>query len=165
MSLRGKSTGINSLRGIRVTPVEIDQLKVFILNQLVIPFTSKQWIVLGENLLFVDLLKQKIILFQSIDASLNVYKDFVETITYAYHQHLRLAELEERVTCSKLSLNMKLPTILIKPEYEIYHVLFGKGRYDLGILDDIVRLLGIPFMTLEQIREILSTRNVYGACH
>jgi hypothetical protein len=158
MSLRGKSAVKNTLRGIRIPPLEIEKLKVFILNQWVLPFTSKQWDVLGENLLFIDVLKQKINLYQSIDSSLELYKDFIEVIAYAYHEHVRLVELEP--TCSQLSLSTKLPPIRIKPEYEIYHLLFGKGKYDLGILDDLVRLLAIPFMTLEQIREILSTRNI-----
>jgi hypothetical protein len=159
----GKSAIKNSLRGIRVPPREIEQIKIFILNQLVIPFTSKQWSVLGENLLLMDLVKRKLTLYQSIDASLEIYKDFIETIAYAYHEHLRLVELEGTLTCSHFL--MKLPQIRIKPEYEIYHVLFGKGRYDMGILDDIVRLLEIPFMTVERIREILSKRNVYDSCH
>jgi hypothetical protein len=159
MSLRGKSAVKNTLRGIRIPPLEIEKLKVFILNQWVLPFTSKQWDILGENVLFIDVLKQKINLYLSIDASLKVYKDFLEVIAYAYHEHVRLVELEQ-FTCSELSLSTKLPPIRIKPEYEIYHVLFGKGLYDLGILDDIVRLLAIPFMTLDQIREILSTRNI-----
>ena len=158
MSLRGKSAVKNTLRGIRIPPLEIEKLKVFILNQWVLPFTSKQWDVLGENLLFIDVLKQKINLYQSIDSSLELYKDFIEVIAYAYHEHVRLVELEQ--PCSQLSLSTKLPPIRIKPEYEIYHLLFGKGKYDVGILDDLVRLLAIPFMTLEQIREILSTRNI-----
>jgi hypothetical protein len=158
MSLRGKSSVQITLRGLRIPPLEIETLKVFILNQWVLPFTSKQWDVLGENLLFVDVLKQKINLYQTIDSSLELYKDFLDVIAYAYHEHVRLAELEQP-TCS-MSLSMKLPPIRVKPEYEIYHVLFGKGKYDVGILDDLVRLLAIPFMTLERIREILSTRNI-----
>jgi hypothetical protein len=158
MSLMGKSAVKNTLRGLRIPPREIEQLKVFILNQWVLPFTSKQWDVLGENLLFVDVLKQKISLYQTIDSSLELYKDFLDVIAYAYHEHVRFVELEQP-TCS-LSLSTKLPPIRIKPEYEIYHLLFGKGKYDLGILDDLVRLLAIPFMTLERIREILSTRNI-----
>ena len=86
-------------------------------------------------------------------------REFLEAIAYAYHEHLRLVEFEEQFTCA-LSLSTKLPPIRIKPEYEIYHLLFGKGKYDVGILDDLVRLLAIPFMTLERIREILSTRNI-----
>ena len=159
MSLRGKSAVKNTLRGLRIPPLEIEKLKVFILNQWVLPFTSKQWDILGENLLFIDVLKQKISLYQPIDSSLALYKEFLEAIAYAYHEHLRLVELEEQFTCA-LSLSTKLPPIRIKPEYEIYHLLFGKGKYDVGILDDLVRLLAIPFMTLERIREILSTRNI-----
>ena len=160
MSLRGKSAVKPTLRGLRIPPLEIEKLKVFILNQWVLPFTSKQWDILGENLLFIDVLKQKISLYQPIDSSLALYKEFLEAIAYAYHEHLRLVEFEEQFTCAQLSLSTKLPPIRIKPEYEIYHLLFGKGKYDVGILDDLVRLLAIPFMTLERIREILSTRNI-----
>lgn len=156
MGKYAKSAIKNSLRGIRIPPLEIEQLKVFILNQLVIPFTSKQWKVLGENILLVDLIKRKLDLYRSIDSSLDVYKDFIEIIAYAYHDHLRLMEQN----CSPLTLMTKLPPIRIKPEYEIYHVLFGKGRYDLGVLSDILRLLEIPFITVDRIREILSTRNI-----
>jgi len=157
----GKPSVPNSLRGQDTRP-DIRTLKVFILNQFVIPMTSNQWEVLRDNLICVDRIKHTLGLYKKMDPELDMYLELIRAVECTYREHNQLKALEKQMfTGSETTLLQKLPPLRFKPEYEIYHCLYGKTRqYDETRLSNISRLLAIPYMTMERIREILSTQGL-----
>lgn len=159
LSLTGKSSygGIN-LSGKKMTgqsdvPRDIKDIKIQILNNILLPLISKQWKTLRENLICLDNLKKKINSYYEIYKldDLIIYKEILISFESVMDEHIQLEKLEKKLyggddTAMHTAIYKTTP-IRLKPEYEIYDIILGKPnrnnneKYDIVIITEIEFLL------------------------
>jgi len=178
LSMTGKNTtsfislkGYNSLSN--EIPLEIKNIKIMIMSLIIIPFLAKQWKKLEENICFIDNLTKKINLYLSIypnNEYLLLYKDLLIAFETAVLQHIEITNLEK---CFKNEEEKSVSTIVFKtsiirlrPEYEIYNLILGKPgliygeKYNIYILDDILKLLELNDITFEYIKKYITNKYI-----
>ena len=165
--LSGKNQALGSSSG--QLPLEIKRLKTLILTQIFIPLISNQWETLYQNVLFLEPLKKKIHLFHSFSVwreELAIYSEILNLMEKVVSEHRQLEEIEKKmagssVTEDLVSLVYKTTAIRLKPEYEIYDVIFGKPqrekneKYREEILQDIQKMLGLETITFLKIKDVV----------
>jgi len=150
----------------KTIPTEINNLKIKILNDLIIPFISKQWKVLEENLLFIDKTKHNINYYYNTYKlnDLLLYKEIIRAFELVINEHEQLVDLEKKMYGKDdnfSTLFHKTPMIKLKPEYEIYDSIIGKPKrklnekYNEEIIDFIQKLLLKDNITFNKIKELL----------
>jgi len=177
LSLSGKKThNILNLSGHHLSSensisTEIKQIKILILNSLVIPLVSNQWKTLNENLACMDKVKKKINYYYEkykLD-DLLIYKELIKAIDLITCEHKQLEDLENKVyNPSRKSSSLNLSTMMyktsmikLKPEYEIYNLILGspdiklQEKYNEEIIKTIEKLLLIDNITFNAIKEVI----------
>jgi hypothetical protein len=173
-TLTGKKEmyNINNITGINWSsnknPIDVENLKIAIINKFIIPFISKNWKVLEENSIFIEKITQKIKFYSSIYNSeyLALYKDIMPIFEMIINQHLEINNLEKKIynTNDTISLVIKTPFIKLKPEYELYNLILGKPNLHEGcsyndvILQDITNILNIDDITFDKIKIYISNK-------
>ena len=162
------NSGNNSGCGIKL-PNEVIRLKSQIMKFIIIPFMSKNWKVLEENLVFFDKIKSKVTTYTSryhcID--LQLYSDLLEAFETAVFLHMEITTLEKKLygsDCNMSTLLFKTTMVRLKPELELYNLVIGKPKLKLGekynsnILSDIQILLEMDNATFEQIKKFITNK-------
>ena len=164
--LSGKNPSLSSSKEYSL---EIKQLKTVILTQILIPLLSNQWETLYQNVLFLEPLKKKIHSFHSFSVwreELSIYSEILNLLEKVIGEHRQLEEIEKKMTGSSVSEDLvslvyKTTAIRLKPEYEIYDVLFGKPqrekneKYREEILQDIQKMLSLETITFLKIKDFI----------
>jgi len=149
-------------------PSEIATLKINIMNTIILPFNSKNWKILEENLVFIDIIKEKLLSFESKYPHINLqmYNDLVEAYESTIYLHMEVINLETQMYgLNNGSANMLIKTVMLrlKPELELYNLIIGRPKFNLGetydttITNKILLLLQIENITFEQIKNNLIT--------
>jgi hypothetical protein len=159
LSLSGKSSynGINltgkKMSGQIDVPRDIKNIKIQILNNILMPLISKKWKTLRENLICLDSLKKKINSYYGIYKldDLLIYKEILNSFESVMAEHIQLEKLEKKLYTSNdntiHTAIYKTTPIRLKPEYEIYDIILGKPnrnnmeKYDIVIISEIEFLL------------------------
>lgn len=152
-------------------PSEVKKIKIQILNYFIIPFMSKNWEVLEENLVFFDIIIEKLTLFNLKYPNLNlsIYVDLLQSFETSIFLNIENTNLEEKLyggDCSMSTILFKTVMLRIKPEYEIYNLIFGKPNLNFGetynmiILTDILVLLHTDNITFVQIKTNISNKYI-----
>ena len=159
LSLTGKSsyTGINltgkKMSGQIDVPRDIKNIKIQIMNNILLPLISKKWKTLRENLICLDSLKKKINSYYDIYKldDLLIYKEILTSFEAVMDEHIQLEKLEKKLYASNDNTMhtaiYKTTPIRLKPEYEIYDIILGKPnrnnneKYDIIIINEIEFLL------------------------
>ena len=166
VSLSGKSLiNENNLKGksnynIQNIPLEIQNLKIAIMNKYIIPLFSKQWKTLYENLFFIYKYKNKVDKLYNLYKleELKVYKDMLRLFEIMVEEHKILDDTERRLyntTTSKeqfVSMIYKTTQIKLLPEYEVYDSILGKPKREKGE--------SYKSELIEKIRVLLSKDNI-----
>lgn len=160
LKLSGNKTIIQTIG----EPMEIKNLKINIMNTIIIPFNNKNWKVLEENLVFIDMIKEKLYLYKSryptID--LTLYDNYVNVTEENIYFHMEIVNLERQLygnTNSTATIFIKTAMLKLKPELELYNLIIGKPnqlngeKYNQTIVDNIIKLLNIENVTFIQIEE------------
>jgi hypothetical protein len=177
MHLSGKNmynkislTGKNVYRE-NALPVEIKNMKIKILNDLIMPFISKQWNILKENLFVLEKTKEKLDYYIGIYKldELIIYKEIIRAIELIVFQNEQLEHLEKNMYNNEDVSTMvyKITTIRMKPEYEMYDIILGRPdkklnqKYDESIIKEIGRLLLIGNMTFNKIKMTIQNNYIH----
>jgi hypothetical protein len=171
ISLTGKCGFKNNMLGksiylIDKLPEDINKLKTKIINNIILPLLSKQWDVLKENLYCLDSLKKKLDYYYKTHKiyDLFLYKELLLAFEVIISEHTELEELEKKIYGSKTDLTtmvFKTTMIKLKPEYEIYGIIYGKPdknlnqKYNEYIIRDIELLLRNDSITFQKIKEYI----------
>ena len=149
-------------------PTEVKKIKLQIINYYIIPFMSKNCKALEENLVFFDVIMNKLVSFNTRYPNLNlqIYIDLLYIFETAVFLNMENTNLEEKLYCNNSNMStMSFKTVMlrIKPEYEIYNLIFGKPNfkceeYNTNILNDILTLLHTYNVTFIQIKTIISNK-------
>ena len=148
-------------------PPEVQNLKILIMNMIIIPCIAKNWKVLQENICFLDKINKKIELYSILYPSdyLSLYKDIIIAFELITVQHMEIVDLENKL--SKLygdvdnvsTLVFKTSMIRLKPEYEIYNLIYGRPcsglLYDKNIICDILGLFDLEDITFDAIKQYI----------
>jgi len=157
-------SGSNSC-GIKL-PIEVIKIKSTIMQLIIIPFMSKNWKVLEENLVFFDNIKSRLasIIARNKCADLEIYQDIIIAFETAVFLHMEIANLEERLYGCNTNLStlvFRTTMIRLKPELELYNLVFGRPnlksgeKYNTDIVNDITLLLKMDNATFDQIKNYL----------
>jgi len=164
ISLVGNSSQfINSSNDNTYVPSEINLLKINIMNTLIIPFHAKNWKVLEENLVFIDIIKDKLLTYVTRypDVNLELYSELVEACETTIYLNMQVLNLENRLYgLGKSTANIMVRTAMLRlrPELELYHLILGRPdkklgeTYDKGTLNKMKELLTIENITYDQIK-------------
>jgi len=149
-------------------PVEILKIKSSIMKLIIIPFMSKNWKVLNENLVFFDNIKNKINTYikhyrncQFID--FQIYIELLDAFETAIFLHTEVINLEQQLYGSDnmSTLVFRTAMVRLKPELELYNLIFGKpdfksgNQYNNNIVNDIVTLFTVDNTTFDQIKKAI----------
>jgi hypothetical protein len=149
-------------------PQEIKNIKILILNNLIIPLISKKWNILNENLFCIEKAKRKIDYYYNTFKfdDLIIYKEIIKAFELIICEHQQLEDLEKKLYSGGIkdfsTLIYKTTMIKLKPEYEIYDTILGKPQRNLNqnyneeIINDIQKLLTIDYINFNKIKEIIS---------
>jgi hypothetical protein len=174
VSLSGKTQYmLNNLSGKSFSqkelPYEVNKSKIYIMNHIIFPLVSRQWKKLQENLYCLDNIKKKIDTFYHYykNDDLFIYREIINALEVILSEHMQLEELEKSVygTSKDLSTMIyKTALVKLKPEYEIYDILFGRPlrskneEYKQYVIDEIQKLLNVPDITFDKIRIFLTNK-------
>jgi hypothetical protein len=162
-------TNTNSQSLSQNIPTEVKKIKIQILNCYIIPFMSKNWKVLEENFVFFYVIISKLTSFNTRYPNLNlkIYIDLLYSFETAVFLNIENTNLEEKLygkECNMSTILFKTVMLRIKPEYEIYNLIFGKPNfkceesYNTNILNDILTLLHTDNVTFIQIKTNISNK-------
>ena len=181
LSLSGKYISTNNLTGknkgdggINI-PYEIKKIKIKIFNMYILPFLSKKWSNVKENLFLLDQLKEKIDFYYQCYKleDLLMYKDLLSVFDIFMQQYIQLEDLEKKVygTTSTLgskdkiiSMVYRTTMIKLKPEYELYDAILGKPRkednqpYKEDIIADIQKYMTLEHIDFQKIKEYINKK-------
>ena len=183
--LSGKTTSnfttlISQRHNVGEVPIEIQQLKIMIMNTFILPFMSKKWEILEENLWLVDKINIQIDLYSSLYTTdyLTLYKDVLTIFETSMFQHLEIFNLEKQLYGSGEEggniMMVKTPFIRLKAEYELYNLILGKPKisnnesYNALIISDILSIIERNEISFNKIKEyILKKYNagLYSVVH
>ena len=150
-------------------PIDIKNLKIKIINNIILPLISKQWSQLYENMFFLETIKQKIDYYYQLYKleDLLLYKDIICAFEQIVNEHTQLADLEKKVYSQRsdefTSIVYKTTMIRLKPEYEVYDAIYGKPKrelkqfYNEQVVLFIRRLMNKENITFIKIKEQLLT--------
>ena len=159
LSLTGKTTyneihlSGKKMSGNIDIPRDIKNIKIQILNNILLPLISKKWKTLKENYICLHNLKQKINSYYEIYKldDLLIYKEILNSFESVIDEHVQLEKLEKKLYATEdnsvFSGIYKTTPIRLKPEYEIYDLVLGKPnrnnneKYDIIIITEIELLL------------------------
>jgi hypothetical protein len=155
-------------------PIEIKNLKIRIMNTLLLPLLSKQWKIMKNNMFLIDSFKQKInFYYDSFKLEeILLYKEIINLCEIFVLQSAQLEETEKRIYGSNInaknkqtiSLVYETTIIKLKPEYEIYDSIFGKPTrqnkqtYSDDIIIDIQKMMVKDNITYEIMKNYLEKK-------
>ena len=147
-------------------PIEVIKIKSTIMKFIIIPFMSKNWKVLVENLVFFDNIKSKLtnIIARNKCNDLQIYQDIIFAFETAIFLHMEITNLEEKLYGCDTNLStlvFRTTMIRLKPEFELYNLVLGKPdfksgeKYNTDIVNDILILLKMDNITFDQIKNYI----------
>jgi hypothetical protein len=145
---------------------EVKKIKTTIFNNIILPLISKQWRKLEENLFTLDKINKKLDMYlrQGNSEDLLIYKDILKAFETMLNEHKQLDELEKTMYSSTNDVSTmvyKTTMIRLKPEYEIYDMIFGRPnrkkqeQYNEETIQRIEGLLNVCDITFDTIKEII----------
>lgn len=161
-NLGGKMTFNNS------DPIEVQKLKIQILNKIILPLLNDKWTYLQENNFMIDIILAKIDLFyvKYNLSDLLLYKEFIKSLEKVIVEHVLFIELKKKLysSCGNNNAGTLLyqtPLIKIRPEYEIYHLIYGnplvyKQKHNQEIIKELSVLIKIDNIDFDKIKSIIT---------
>jgi len=136
LGLHGTNPGEINLMG--TFQKNTDEMSKKLVDKLLIPLTQQKWNIVNENYI---LLNSRM---RNYFADNDVFLHFLKSLEII---------LKHKPSEKENSLVFVLPPIQLKPEYEIYKLLFGiPEEYDKGRLNHIRKLLKKENITFEKIK-------------
>ena len=106
-------------------------------NLYITPHSSQNWELLRENMTFIEFVEYRLktlLTVYSDNQTLQNLKLFLNILNDLYNKHIEIINLEQQITSENemnrnmtiMNLRYKLPFIRLKPEYEIYNLIFDR---------------------------------------
>jgi len=183
-TITGKNTNtVMSLKGFKCNepldhisldriPIEVKNIKIMIMDLIIVPFLSKQWKKLEENICFLDIITRKIDLCLSIyvdNEYLLLYKNLLVAFEISVNQHMEIKNLEKHFkkegATNAGTMVFKTTMVRFKAEYELYNLIVGKPlfkngqKYNESILLDILKLLELQTINFDFMKKNITEKH------
>lgn len=165
MNLRGSSTTENS------EPFEVQQLKIQILNKIILPLLNNKWKYLEENVFILNIILEKLNLYyiKFKLSDLLLYKEIVKSLEVIINEHFILTELEKKFYSgctddNSATLFYRTTMIKLKAEYELYNLIYGRPLkknneiYNDEVIKEIRCLIRIDNIDFNKIKILITTK-------
>jgi len=157
--------------GTDTIPNEINEFKIAIMNNFMIPLITKRWGTVYDNLFRIDIYRNKINNYMQSypNADLEIYKNILQLIFAIHSEHLELEDLEKKLyrADDTGTFAYKTTRIRLKAEYELYNLILGKPeqgeQYDSLIIQKILNLLTDETISVDEIKKGISISNLNNA--
>jgi len=139
---------------------------------IIVPFLSKQWKKLEENICFLDIITRKIDLCLSIyvdNEYLLLYKNLLVAFEISVNQHMEIKNLEKHFkkegATNAGTMVFKTTMVRFKAEYELYNLIVGKPlfkngqKYNESILLDILKLLELQTINFDFMKKNITEKH------
>jgi hypothetical protein len=116
---------------------KIKNIKERMISDYIIPFFSKQWSILRENMYLVDNIIYKLTYYYSIykEEEFSIYINLLKILKSLVEKQILLDDNDKTQFTKQQNdiISMVYKTVMIKllPEYEIYNNIFGKPKKEL----------------------------------
>lgn len=151
-------------------------------NLYITPHSTQNWDILRENMTFIEFVEYRLKTLLTVyndNQTLQNLKLFLNILNDLYNKHIEIINLENQITSENevnrnmtiMNLRYKLPFIRLKPEYEIYNLIFdikpdtdgniNYSNYDQNILNDISIQLTKEQFNFKNIKQ--NILNKYGS--
>lgn len=151
-------------------------------NLYIIPHSNQNWDILRENMTFIEFVEYRLKTLLTIyndNQTLKNLKLFLNILNDLYNKHIEIINLENQITGENevnknmtiMNLRYKLPFIRLKPEYEIYNLIFdiksntngnlSFNNYNQNIINDISIQLTKERFNFKNIKQ--NILNKYGS--
>ena len=149
-------------------PFEVKQLKIQILNKIIIPLLNNKWKYLEENSFILNIILDKLNLYylKFKLSDLLFYKEIMKSLEIIINEHLVLTDLEKLIygCCSDdtgATLFYRTTMIKLKAEYELYNLIYGRPlkknneTYNDEIIKEILLLIQIDNIDFNKIKMLI----------
>ena len=163
-----KGLACNKTQNINNIPLPVIKIKKTIIDKFIIPMHLNQWQSIKENYFLLDKLTVKINKYKNYykNYDLEIYDHFINFIKNYFNEHTEFQDLENKLYNTNnnniATLLYKTPVIRLKPEYEIYNLIFGKPKkinqetYNMLHINKIKDLLKEDDITFNKIKNIMA---------
>tara|TARA_X000000950_G_C13668244_1_gene558825 strand:+ start:189 stop:719 length:531 start_codon:yes stop_codon:yes gene_type:complete len=142
---------------------QVKRLKRVIFDKFITPLFSNKWEVLEDNYIVIDGLQARIDRYfkETQDPDLKMYRDLLSVVVDMFTKYRYFNSIDPTYSSNKAMAQMiaMLPTVRLKPEYEIYNLILGKPQknefYDDIKLSKISKLIKNENMTIKKIEQLL----------
>jgi len=145
--------------------IELENLKKKILELYILPFYNNDWNTIIQNLPFLDKIYELIEKQNNIygNNSALFYKDTLKILEDYVGINYKFIKKCDKLCDNKniLKFDIKTNLIRIKPEYEIYNLIYGipniniNETYNIDIINEIIKLLDTDIYSFNLIKEKL----------
>ena len=149
---------------------KIKEIKIYLLNKILLPAIQKKWVELKENLLCLEHIQQKINYYSEKYplSELDYYKNLIqltESLMAKEDEIKRLSNMN-MTTDDITKIYYHTSYIKLKPEYEIYNLILGKPPkskgYESNIINNINVLLKKNNISFQEIKKTLENKSQYS---
>ena len=150
-------------------PHEVKQLKIQILNKIIIPTVNEDWEYLLKNSFLANVFLDKLNLYYSKYKleDLCLYKEIIRGFELIINEHSLLVDLQKKYykdnPDNKATIAFRTVMIKLRPEYEIYGLIYGKPLrskkevYNDTIIKELSILLKMNNIDFEKIKTLITT--------
>lgn len=161
-NLGGKSSSL-----INNDPIEVQKLKIQILNKILLPLTNNNWEYLDQNNFIIDIVINKLNLYYSKYklSDLLIYKEVIRSIENIINEHGAFINLQNKLysDCNDgATLVYRTTMIKLRPEYELYNLIYGRpikknGEiYNPDILKELTELIKVENIDFNKIKFLIT---------
>jgi hypothetical protein len=148
------------------------------MNDYLIPVYQKQWKIVFQNLFFLPAIQRKIHILRSyfLLEDLSIYLEVIHLLQLIAEKEKLFENNTSNQNNNKnkkifsqeaVSMMVRLTSIRLLPEYEIYHSIFGKPKkeeketYPMEIIQTIQQLLTKENMDYDQMKRYLENKYIH----
>lgn len=149
---------------------KIKEIKIYLLNKIILPAIQSNWDKLRENLLCLDNIQNKLNYYSEKYplGELDYYKNLIRLteLLMLKDTEIKLLEKNNNDPDSIGTIFYKTCYVKLKPEYEIYNLILGKPKkgqgYNSNIINNINILLKKDNISFQEIKTNIENKTQYS---
>jgi hypothetical protein len=149
---------------------KIKEIKIYLLNKILLPAIQNNWDKLKENLLCLDNIQNKLNYYSEKNplGELDYYKNLVHLteLLMLKDNEIKILEKSNIGSDDIGKLFYKTCYVKLKPEYEIYNLILGKPKkgecYNTNIINNISSLLKKDNISFQEIKSNIENKTQYS---
>jgi hypothetical protein len=149
---------------------KIKEIKIYLLNKILLPAIQNNWDKLKENLLCLENIQNKLNYYSEKYplGELDYYKNLIQLteLLMIKDKEIKLLEKQNNYSDDITTIFYKTCYIKLKPEYEIYNLILGKPTkkegYNPNIINNINIMLKKDNISFQEIKRFIENKTQYS---